>query len=469
MRKIYLLFICLMCFPCLWGQSSLVAQLDTLIKYGLPEGADVGISVYDLTSRKSLYAYRDKKLSRPASTMKLLTAITSLARPDADQPFRTEVWYRGSIVSDTLQGDLYVLGGFDPEFDDRGMNALADSVAAFPFRFVAGKVYGDVSLKDSLYWGSGWAWDDTPASFQPYLSPLMFHKGMVKVTAYPGAAKGDSARVECEPFSTYYTLVNQAVTRKPAVGRFAVGRNWLENGNDIFVKGNVETQVSKEVNIYPSQNFFMHAFLERLFLRGVSVREGYSFTEMPADTLANRIGTWNCAIQPVLNQMLKESDNLNAEAMLWRLGRLATGKKRIASGDGLTQVYALARSLSNDSVRFRVDDGSGLSPYNYLSPALLVDFLRFAYSRTDVFRKLYKALPVAGVDGTLKSRMKQGKAYKNVHAKTGTVTGISSLAGYVQTAGGHQLAFAIMNQNHLSASEIRMFQDKVCELLSSIP
>ncbi len=469
MKRIYFLLGLVFCFSTVWGQASLAARLDTLIKYELPEGSEVGISVYNLTSRKSVYTYRDTKLSRPASTMKLLTAITALARPDAGEPFRTEVWYRGNIVRDTLQGDLYVVGGFDPEFDDRGMNALADSVAAFPFRFITGKVYGDVSAKDSLYWGSGWAWDDTPASFQPYMSPLMFHKGMVTVTAYPGAAKGDSARVECEPFSTYYTVTNQALTRTPDEGRFSVSRDWLANGNNLLVRGTVDKKISKDVNVYSSQDFFMHAFVERLFLRGISAPHGYDFGVLPADTLAYRIAVWDCAVQTVLNQVMKESDNLNAEAMLWRLGRQATGKKSISAGDGIVQIRGLIRSLGSDPDRFKIADGCGLSNYDYLSPALLVDFLRFAYSRTDIFRKLYKALPVAGVDGTLQFRMKNGKAYKNVHAKTGTFTGISALAGYVQTTGGHQLAFAIMNQNTLSASEARAFQDKVCEMLAALP
>lgn len=92
-----------------------------------------------------------------------------------------------------------MVGGFDPEFDDEGMNALVEEVITFPFSVLKGNIYGDISMKDSLYWGSGWAWDDTPSSFQPYLSPLMYHKGMVKVTAVPGATRGDSARLSFEP------------------------------------------------------------------------------------------------------------------------------------------------------------------------------------------------------------------------------------------------------------------------------
>ena len=143
----------------------LSSQLDTLIKYQLPEGSNVSISVYDLTANEALYDYQADKLSRPASTMKLLTTITALARPEADEPFSTEVWYKGVIERDTLKGDIYVVGGFDPEFDDEALDSLVGSVARLPFSVVQGRIYGDVSMKDSLYWGSGWLWDDTPYSF----------------------------------------------------------------------------------------------------------------------------------------------------------------------------------------------------------------------------------------------------------------------------------------------------------------
>lgn len=118
-------------------------------------------------AKKSLYNYRAEKLSRPASTMKLLTAITALSRPEAAEPFRTEVWHDGVIEHDTLQGNLYVVGGFDPEFNSQSMDSLIEEVITFPFSVINGQVYGDVSMKDSLYWGSGWAWDDTPAGYQP--------------------------------------------------------------------------------------------------------------------------------------------------------------------------------------------------------------------------------------------------------------------------------------------------------------
>lgn len=465
MRKVLLFLIILFsCLPVLWGQEVLSARINSLLKT-LPEGSEVGIAVYDLTAKSYLYTYRDTKLSRPASTMKLLTAITALSRPDADEPFRTEVWYNGTIEHDTLRGDLYVIGGFDPEFDEQSMDTLTDNIITFPFSVVSGKVYGDISMKDSLYWGAGWAWDDTPEAYQPYLSPLMYHKGMVTVTVAPGAEQGDTAKVSCYPESSYYTLSNAARTRTSSAGKFKVTRDWLRNGNNIMVTGNVEGRRSTDINVFSSQDFFMHAFLEKLRSKGIDVPLEYSFSGFLPDSLSTCMARWECPVQDVVTQVMKESDNLSAEALLCRLGAQATGKKFVSAKDGIAEIRKMIKHLGHNPDNYKIADGCGLSNYDYLSPALLVDFLKFAYSRTDVFQKLYKALPIAGVDGTLKYRMKQGKAYKKVHAKTGSYTAINALAGYLKAANGHEIAFAVMNQNVLSAAKAREFQDKVCETL----
>ena len=450
-----------------WGQNTaakgLSSRLDTLIKYQLPVGSNVGISIYDLTDGKSLYTYQADKLSRPASTMKLLTTITALSHPDADDPFKTEVWYQGVIEQDTLKGDLYVVGGYDPEFDDEALDSLVNAVSRFPFSVISGHVYGDVSMKDSIYWGSGWAWDDTPASYQPYLSPLMLNKGLVTVTASPGE-RGHLASLDCVPASSYYTVTNETKSRTHAAGRFGVSRDWLQNGNNIVVKGNVEGKRTGMVNIYSSRDFFMHTFLERLQAKGIQCPVNYAFNELQKDSLSVQIALFETAIQDVINQIMKESDNLNAEALLCRLGAQATGKKHISDEDGLSVIRKQIKALGEDPDYYKLADGCGLSNYNYISPNLLIAFLKFAYSRTDVFQKLYKALPIGGVDGTLKYRMKRGTpSYKNVHAKTGSFTAINCLAGYLRTTNGHEIAFAIMNQNVLSGAKARAFQDAVCD------
>lgn len=448
-----------------WGQTDLQSRLDKIVQEFLPQGSEVGISVYDLTNKQQLYSYRDDKLSRPASTMKLLTAITALDIPGGYEPFHTDLWYKGYIEHDTLIGDLYVVGGFDPEFGDAEMNLLVDAVITLPFTHITGKVYGDVSMKDSLYWGSGWAWDDTPSSFQPYLSPLMFHKGFVKVTANP-TLKGDTAELTVEPVSTFYTLNNKTQSRTPSAGKFNVSRNWLEDGNNIIVEGNIASRRIGEVNMYNSQNFFMHTFIERLRRRGISVDSLYAFAEFIPDSISVRVARLERPVQDVLNEVMKKSDNLSAEALLYRLGAQFEGCKGVSAEDGLKAIERLIQRLGHNPKNYRLADGCGLSNYNYVSPALLVDFLKYAYSNTEIFQRLYKALPTAGVDGTLQYRMGgESVARRKITAKTGSFTGICTLAGYARASNGNDIAFAIMNQNVMKLADARKLQDKICEVL----
>ena len=374
------------------GDSLLVASLDSLIAHQLPKGSNVGISVYDLTANRMLYEYQADRLSRPASTMKLVTAITALSQPGFDEPFRTEVWYRGRVEADTLHGDLYVVGGFDPELDEEDFDSLVSAVARAPFSVIKGRVYGDVSMKDSLYWGSGWLWDDNPASFQPYLSPLMLEKGVVRVTVIPTQA-GDTAEVSVSPASSYYTVNNTARTRTPTAGDLRVTRRWMENSNEILVSGNVTQRQTRTFNLYSSQDFFMHTFAERLRAAGIRCLSDslYAFGELTRDSLATLLAVHETSAQRVLDEMLKESDNLNAEAMFYRLGAQYTGRKHIRARDAQKAVRKLIGDLGLNALDYRLADGCGLSHYDYISPELLVTFLRYAYGHTDIFRKLYKA------------------------------------------------------------------------------
>ena len=166
----------------------------------------------------------------------------------------------------------------------------------------------------------------------------------------------------------------------------------------------------------------------------------------------------------ILMRMMKKSDNLDAEAMFYQTAA-AQGGRGATAKDGRTLTNRLISKLGFNSKDFYVADGSGLSLYNYVSPELEVAFLKYAYHNQELFNHLLPSMPVAGVDGTLENRMKKGFAHGNVKAKTGTVTGVSALAGYCTAANGHQLCFAIINMGIRKAAVGRTFQDRVCEVM----
>ena len=165
----------------------------------------------------------------------------------------------------------------------------------------------------------------------------------------------------------------------------------------------------------------------------------------------------------VLEPMMKNSDNLYAESMFYQLAA-STGASPAKASHGRQMIL---KTLQNAGVtgQYKIADGSGLSLYNYVTPELLAKLLIYAYRKSGIIRYLYASLPIAGEDGTLKKRMKDSPAHLNVRAKTGTVTGVSSLAGYALASNNHMLVFSIINQGIMKADDGRNFQDKVCNAL----
>lgn len=169
-------------------------------------------------------------------------------------------------------------------------------------------------------------------------------------------------------------------------------------------------------------------------------------------------------ISQVLDRMMKHSDNYYAESLFYQLAALS-GHKRATRKEAVGYIDQLIRQVGLNPSDYQIADGSGLSLYNYVSPELLVVLLQHAWQTESIRSSLYPSLPIAGVDGTLERRMRRTAAEGNVHAKTGTVDGISSLSGYCTSPEGHVLAFSIINQGVARAATGRNFQDRVCETL----
>lgn len=178
------------------------------------------------------------------------------------------------------------------------------------------------------------------------------------------------------------------------------------------------------------------------------------------------IATKHTPIAFVMQRMMKESDNLYAESMFYNIAKgTATSITAENVKDILNQTLLKA---GVNPFHCRLADGSGLSLYDYLSSDLELKMLIYAYRNLDIYHTLYPTLPIAGVDGTLKGRMHNTPAFNNVHAKTGTVRGVSSLAGYLTTAHGHHLAFSIINQGIKTSAEGRAFQDRFCAEMAKL-
>ncbi len=214
------------------------------------------------------------------------------------------------------------------------------------------------------------------------------------------------------------------------------------------------------------KNNFLATFAEEVARAGVNL-ERVHLAEGRTPQNAVPLCTCKHNIALVLERMMKMSDNFYAESMFYQTAASArTGLARAKDARDITK--KLFARLGLGHYPYKVADGSGLSLYNYVSAELLCALLRYAWLTPNIRDALLLSLPIAGVDGTLEKRMRGTRAQGNVRAKTGTLTGISSLAGYCTSANGHQLCFAIINQGIMHNAMGKDFQDRVCKLLCDI-
>lgn len=357
-------------------------HLDNLLEHDMFETSTVGMMVYDLDADSVLYSHNARLLLRPASTMKLVTAIAAIDRLGGSYQFKTELCYTGEVNDRTLTGNIYCVGGFDPRFNSDDMRAFVEAIHKMGVDTIRGNIYADKSMKDADQFGAGWCWDDD----NPALSPLL-------------------------------------ISRKDS---------------------------------------FVERFVNDLLSNSLVVEANVGEAQRPdsAYCICRRFHT----IDQILMRMMKNSDNLYAESMFYQLAA-STGTRQASAKQARSVINRLISKVGLNPKRYEIADGSGLSLYNYLSAELEVRLLRYAFQNNNIYMHLRPSLPIAGEDGTLRKRMTGVFTAGNVRAKTGTVQGVSSLAGYCTAANGHRLAFSIINQGIQHHSNGRAFQDRVCTVL----
>mgnify|MGYP002516247762 CR=1 FL=1 len=359
-------------------------QIENLLKSDMFSTSQVGLMVYDLDADSTIFRHNERQLMRPASTMKVITAITALNRLGGSYQFKTDLCYTGRVDSCTLRGDIYCVGGFDPRFNNDDLRAFVEGIRKMGIDTIRGSIYADKSMKDKDPYGEGWCWDDD----NPTLSPLLLSR-------------------KDQLLPKFYSDLREA---------------------GIYLTGSLGEKRKPE----------------------------------ESNCIVRRFHT----IDQVLMRMLKESDNLYAESMFYQIAA-STGNHPATAKSARAIIKQLVNKIGLDGSRYQFADGSGLSLYNYVSAELEVKLLRYAYHDQNIYNHLLPALPIAGTDGTLRKRMTGAFTRGNVHAKTGTVTGISSLCGYLTAANGHHLCFSIINQGVMHSKNGRRFQDKVCTILAS--
>lgn len=367
---------------------------------------NTGICIYDLTADSLLFQYNAHKVMRPASCQKILTAVTALDRLGSSYALTTRAYYEGSLQLDTIR------------------NEAGDSIVG-----IRHYLEGDILIKAAF----------DPAFSYADLRDLATAIQNLGIDSIAGRLRTDLSIYSGE--------------------RLGNGWCWDDVPSDVVpyltpLLFNHELPLhsgSKFVN--RPEDYFISTLQQELQILGIHLSNKSVTSDHTHLNTQHEIFSRSRTVEQLLGRMMKKSDNLYAEALFIRLG-------------GAKYVEALANKLGFDSHTVSVADGSGLSLYNYCTPASIVAFLRHAAQQPKLFSTLYHSLPIAGEDGTLSHRMNHGAAHRNVHAKTGTVNGVSSLSGYLTTVNGHLLAFSIISNGTLRSSQARHLQDRICQALA---
>jgi len=460
----------------------LAPQISPLLRTRRYRSATWSALVASLTTGDTLFSWRADRLMVPASNAKLFTTSAALHYLGPEFRFVTVLFADGRVNDGVLFGDLVLYGTGDPTFglDTAALAPFADSVVRAGIRRVRGDVVGDASFLGAELTGPGWSPDNFLRDFAAPPSALSAAGNVIAITVTPGAAVGAPARVQVDPPNDYYRVVSVVVTGGPrSRSRISVRRGPAHGVVELTgvvaqARGPWRTSL-----VVQEPALFAAGLLRRLIeARGVVVRGGTRSETGEAPERARQMlaavrgrgdpfgGAIAVRRSPPLDALVAfinhRSHNLSAELAFRVIGRTVGGAGTFAAG-----ARAVARFLREEvglpAGAFRVTDGSGLSLLDEATPRSLVQVLAWA-RRADEGRAFYQSLPVVG-EG-IQSRMLGTAAVGRLRAKTGTLSGVSALSGYVAAAGGEELVFSLIVNGAPSVTRSRDTQDSVGVLLS---
>lgn len=429
--------------------------------------------VWSVEGKKMVVEHEAGRLLLPASTTKLVTMFTALDQLGSAFEWRTALYMKGKPESrEKLAGDLVVVGDGDPNISGR----FHDGDSLFLFRKWAGilkdkglrQVTGDLVLDTSAFGGPfvhpDWEAGELDRWYAAAASALSLNDNCVDVFVAPGTGPGAPATVSLHPDAGHVELLNRmTTTAKKSEHLISV---WRAPGtNRVSVEGRCWTGSAGEtvwIAIDRPDLFFGRAFLQILAESGIEVGGEVRVAEGPVDVSeAFRVDVFRSGMEETLAVLAKRSQNFYAEQLYKRCGLAAGGP-----GNWETGREAVARSLEKIGIArdaYVSADGSGLSRKNRFSAGHLLKILAAAWEGPD--REIFfGALPISGTDGTLADRMESDDLKGKVRAKTGTMTGVSGLAGVVEGKSGRYL-FAFVGEG--SVADLRQAQEAICRALAA--
>jgi serine-type D-Ala-D-Ala carboxypeptidase/endopeptidase (penicillin-binding protein 4) len=481
---------------CQLHAASLQERVEKLIESSATARAAFwGIQVVDLASGKITYEWNADRLFIPASNTKLFSSALALDRLGADFRFETKV------LSDTapdaqgrIRGAIRLAGGGDPNLSGRllpyrmGQTAgnplsaiedLADQVAAAGVKRIGGGIVGDDTWYVWQPYAAGWGIEDPQSDDGPPVSALTVNDNTIALTVRPGLRRGEPAGLLLSPPIEYYRIDNRVLTAPGGTER-RIRYDRVPGSPDLRIWGRIPVRdrgMDLLLGIEDPALFAARALRLALEDRGIAV-DGPLVSEhlYPHDVpdlemgppvpgrkgivLARRI---SASLLEDLRVTAKVSQNLHAELALRAVGR---ARRNVGSFEaGLEEMKSFLGEIGIAPEAYSFQDGSGLARLNLVTPGTVVQLLRHMYQSPNRDEWI-GLLPVAGQDGTLSARFGQSPAAGRVFAKTGSLSHVSALSGYVRRDEGEWLAFSILVNNYNTRpAEVRGIMDRICNLL----
>jgi D-alanyl-D-alanine carboxypeptidase/D-alanyl-D-alanine-endopeptidase (penicillin-binding protein 4) len=441
-----------------------------------------GIQIIDQASGATLFQWNADHFFVPASNTKLFSTALALKRLGPDYKFRT-------TVRMDADGSIRLVGGGDPNLSNRvipyqkgegtgdplqAIEDLADRVVACGITRIAGDVVGDDSAYVWQPYPPGWALDDPTWDYGAPVSALTVNDNMFSLTVTGGERDGDPASIQLSPAVEFYQIDNRVRTDSTAFRRTSVGRGPGSMQLQLWGKLAPGQSETRTLGIDDPALYAARAFYDALTRRSVNImgrpvaRHLYPdevpdlrLGQEPEPPAGTEIAARDSA--PLVEDLRitdKVSHNLHAEMLLRAVAR---ARRNVGSRQaGMEEMKAFLTEAELDEEDYHFEDGSGLSRLNLVRPRAVVQLLRYMYS-TPQWMDL---LPTGGEDGTLATRFTGTRAAGKIHAKTGTLSHVSTLSGYAVRRSGAIRTFSIMVNNYAAdGSEIRAIVDKICNLI----
>ena len=453
--------------------ADLQKQLKAHIEQSRFEHCQWGIKVVSLDTGKILFGQNPDKEMKPASNAKMYTGSLALDRLGPDYRIKTSFYADAKPSEDgTIRGDLIVYGRGDPTFSwrfndkdySKALKPAIDALLAAGVKKIEGDLIGDDSFFRGQPFGTDWAADDLQQWYGALASALSVQDNVIDLVFKPGKKVGAPCEIITKPPTTFMKFDNRTETiSRGSKGSVELYRPLGENTAYVWGKVPMGGSVEDSVSVHNPALWFVTLLREELAKHGVTVSgnvRSVNWLEReihPLDSakLVEVASVESRPMSEIVKGMMKPSQNLYAHLLLLQVGEKFRDPKRKtqwSESAGIAEMNKFMGEIGVDKGTVLLEEGSGLSRGCLVTPSSSVKLLTHMSKHrcAEIFRD---ALPIAGVDGTLKSRFKGTFAEKNVHAKTGTIEFVNTISGYVTTRGGEHLVFSVMLNNYHPPSQ----------------